>query len=387
MVEFDNQVPIIAHPGTDRRQSVPGYIREEFHDALDRIGTSSEQRESIGRPSNSKRASAFASNSNIDIDDPGQAAVLRNPNDFFNLEPPSEDAQSVSGPSFLGLGSGAPYYDYEEPEEQAGHMRRKVALAALFILVALAAVQWRSLRDIGVRYAHAKMMLGKKAADQSNSAPVPVTPLEKPNIAGDKPNQKLAPAPTIPDEPAQVAPSDETASSKADQEATSKKGDAADSASEPSRTANRKPSVKHASKPEFAEPRESIPGQAELARADRAGSPEIAAMWLWRATRNGNPDAPVRLADMYISGRGVPQNCEQATVLLRSAAAKPNARARSKLGALYATGHCVSLNRVEAYRWLSLALKADPGSEWTEHYRDRLWVQMSNSERMQAKVP
>ncbi len=102
---------------------------------------------------------------------------------------------------------------------------------------------------------------------------------------------------------------------------------------------------------------------------------------MWRATALGNADAQVRLADMYIYGDGVPQNCDQGLVLLRSAAQKANSRARGKLGALYATGKCVSQNRVEAYRWLSLALNGNQGSEWTEKNREMVWREMSPDER------
>ena len=124
-----------------------------------------------------------------------------------------------------------------------------------------------------------------------------------------------------------------------------------------------------------------VAGQGEYQQALAATNPEVARAMLWRATALGNADAQVRLADMYIYGDGVPQNCDQGLVLLRSAAQKANSRARGKLGALYATGKCVSQNRVEAYRWLSLALKDNQGSEWTEKNREMVWRQMSPDER------
>jgi len=77
----------------------------------------------------------------------------------------------------------------------------------------------------------------------------------------------------------------------------------------------------------------------------------------------------------------VPANCEQGIVLLRSAALAGYSHARSKLGALYAAGKCVAQDRVEAYRWLSLALETDPGSEWVSTNRQMVWNQMSASER------
>ena len=48
----------------------------------------------------------------------------------------------------------------------------------------------------------------------------------------------------------------------------------------------------------------------------QASDPAAAAAWLWRATSRGNPEAPIRLADMYIKGKEF-YSCEQALVLLR----------------------------------------------------------------------
>lgn len=110
-----------------------------------------------------------------------------------------------------------------------------------------------------------------------------------------------------------------------------------------------------------------------------------AAAWLWKATSRGNPVAPVRLAEMYIKGQGVPRSCEQALVLLRSAATKESAPARNRLAALYANGTCVARDRVKAYELMSSALAADPGSEWAKENRQQLWNQMTPPERAEAQ--
>lgn len=125
-------------------------------------------------------------------------------------------------------------------------------------------------------------------------------------------------------------------------------------------------------------------GAAELTRANATDDPGAKASLLWRSTAKGNPIAPVQLAELYLSGGGVPQDCEQALILLRSAAAKKNPRARTKLGSLYATGQCVEQDRVQAYHWMSLALQVNPGSEWVERNRESLWAQMTPDERQRA---
>jgi len=127
------------------------------------------------------------------------------------------------------------------------------------------------------------------------------------------------------------------------------------------------------------------PGQQELAQAMQANDPTAAAAWLWKATSRGNPEAPVRLADMYIKGTGVPRSCEQALVLLRSQVAKENAPARNRLAALYANGTCVARDRVKAYQLMSSALAVDPTSEWAEQNRKELLQQMTPEERSQAE--
>ncbi len=137
------------------------------------------------------------------------------------------------------------------------------------------------------------------------------------------------------------------------------------------------PVAKPKSKPE--------PGQQELANAMHASDPTAEAAWLWKATSRGNSVAPVRLADMYIKGRGVPHSCEQALVLLRAQAAKEDAAARNRLAALYANGTCVTRDRVKAYQLMSSALAVDPTSEWAEQNRKELWQEMTPEERILAQ--
>ncbi|MGB9257986.1 MAG: hypothetical protein WCC25_24340, partial [Candidatus Korobacteraceae bacterium] len=120
-------------------------------------------------------------------------------------------------------------------------------------------------------------------------------------------------------------------------------------------------------------------------RAKNASDSAAEAAWLWKSTAKGNPDAPVLLADMYMKGDGVPRSCEQAVVLLKTAAEKENARARNRLASMYATGNCVQRNRVEAYRWLSSALAANPHSDWAEQNKNLIWQQMTPEERTEAQ--
>jgi TPR repeat protein len=59
---------------------------------------------------------------------------------------------------------------------------------------------------------------------------------------------------------------------------------------------------------------------------------------LWASVQAGNSSAAVALAELYIEGEGVPQNCNQARVLLLVASEKRNAAAIRRLAELDKTG-------------------------------------------------
>lgn len=87
-------------------------------------------------------------------------------------------------------------------------------------------------------------------------------------------------------------------------------------------------------------------GGEELAIAERylAGAtgqrPDTteAAKWLWKSVAKHNGQATVLLSDLYLKGNGVPKNCDQARVLLDSAARKGVAGAGQRLRNLPAFG-------------------------------------------------
>jgi len=105
---------------------------------------------------------------------------------------------------------------------------------------------------------------------------------------------------------------------------------------------------------------------------------------LRNAMVRGDADAPITLANMYLDGKEVPRNCDQALRLLESAADKGSVRARSRLAALYAIGTCVRRDRLQAYRWLTMALAVDPKNSWAQQNRDLTWGQMTAEERIIA---
>jgi TPR repeat protein len=59
---------------------------------------------------------------------------------------------------------------------------------------------------------------------------------------------------------------------------------------------------------------------------------------LWVSVQSGNTKSAVALAELYIKGEGVPQNCNQARVLLLVASEKRDAEAIKRLAELDKTG-------------------------------------------------
>ena len=57
---------------------------------------------------------------------------------------------------------------------------------------------------------------------------------------------------------------------------------------------------------------------------------------LWKAVKRGNVSAEVALANLYLQGKSVPQNCEQAHMLLQTASTKGSKAADILLKSSYA---------------------------------------------------
>ena len=89
-------------------------------------------------------------------------------------------------------------------------------------------------------------------------------------------------------------------------------------------------------------------------------------------------------AQKYLNGAGVPQSCDRALANLREASDNRSVEAKSMLGGLYATGHCVPLDRAIAYHWFALALRQQPNNSYVSHDLEMLWNQMTPQEKQLA---
>lgn len=360
-------------------------------------------------------------------------------------EPPPPDAKSgasgtstIVGPSFLGLSDTA--IAAEEPSVIAaesatppsGRGRLWLAAAIIVIVGVLGAMEWRAqrtqsgngpveiirtkLRDLRHQNSEASSEAAPAAASNDSNAkpemqvqeqPKPETPDQTTagtatssasSTSAPPSNAAATPAPAktptgsqVTAEqkpPASTKPTttpNETPAVSGDKPSANQTAEASKPAasSETAAAAKLKPASPAADAADVTS-KDAALGADEMTKAKNASDSAAEAAWLWKATAKGNPDAPVQLADMYVKGDGVPRSCEQAVVLLKTAAEKDNARACNRLAAMYSAGNCVSRNRVEAYRWVSSALAANPNSQWAQQNRDLLWQQMTPDERAAA---
>ena len=343
--------------------------------------------------------------------------------------PPTTAATSIGGPSFLGLSDtpATPAYVGDGGDGRRSHWRAWMALIVICVFAGLGLLEWRAEKQqsnngpIGIMKMQIERLKGKKAvitpppsSEATTESAAPST-TSQPNASGPQmqvvPQQKpSAPAsepsgnPKTPEKPAnpgaasnataaappvarlQQSPAETSSNTARAAPAEKPQSPAPKPQSQNATSANSAPQSETAES-ESEKPAKTTPGSEELAKAASASDAPAASAWLWKAVAKGNPEAPIKLANMYIKGDGVPQSCDQALILLRSAAAKENAAARSRLGSLYASGTCVARNRVKAYQYMSQALEANPNAVWARDFRQQLWTQMTPQERQQAQNP
>jgi hypothetical protein len=350
--------------------------------------------------------------------------------------PPGSAATTISGPSFLGLSEPPQSRADDTPVEQThtSSWRFWFAAAVALIFVVLGVLEWRSqtkqsyagpvevIRTRLRNWRHGTPQSSNSPAapatadshaqpemqvqEQPKPAPQPNTEAETAASSGQPVTAQPSVAPantagesatgvppasrgsnTTPPQPIEVSPKTAAKEAGTGAPATDAKASVASGTRPAQPSVADKPKAKSSednSDGQEVTTRKFVPGADEMMKAKNASDAAATAAWLWKATAKGNPDAPVQLANMYIQGDGVPRSCEQAMVLLKTAGAKQNARARNRLASLYSTGTCVQRNRVEAYRWMSAALDADPNSQWAQQNRSLMWGQMTPEERVLA---
>jgi hypothetical protein len=131
------------------------------------------------------------------------------------------------------------------------------------------------------------------------------------------------------------------------------------------------------------------PADEETPAASAAAAPDVAAPPKPAKKPAAKPPAAkaedsVALGEKYLYGRGVPQSCEKGLHYMKPAADQSNQKAMITMGALYATGHCLSRDLPTAYRYFALALRQDPENSALKQNTESVWGQMTPSERQLA---
>jgi len=304
---------------------------------------------------------------------PARASILG-----LDSEPPpprpSAPRPPITGPSFLGLGTepdpaGANYLlEDDEDDEPHRHFGLWIALV-LLVAVVLAGRHFRTeLRPVaGQLYAAVLARVNPQPpAPAAPAVPAATAALSEPTAAAPQP-------------PATAVANDPTPAAGATPEAQT----AASLIPPPKPDDKSVPAVSE----ESVEPAKPGPDTGEDASKKNTGK---AAKFAYASRQRlaeavAPEDNPLlQLAQKYIRGQGVHQDCATGLAYLREAMKRPNAPAASQMGALYATGTCVPLDRLAAYRYFSSALQMSPNNAWLAQERDGLYGQMSSAERRQA---
>ena len=240
-----------------------------------------------------------------------------------------EDRVTHTNTNSLSLFQNVPgnYGDYEDEqwdyEPTPSHpYRYYVGMVLAIILLFLGYTAWRSSQ--AAQSADEPSAPPPAARDASPEPPAPNAKTSQPTTTPDT-NKSPENAATQNSEP---AASSAKAPSKAD---TGKSGASKESVGAvPEKASQREPTAATADN-----------GSHELATAQQylnGRDKAEAAKWLWKSISKHNGPATLQLADLYLRGDGVPKNCDQARVLLDSAARKGVAGAGERLRNLQAFG-------------------------------------------------
>ena len=312
-------------------------------------------------------------------------------------------SSSLSGPSFLGLSGGDSRYggsetsrdlNYLFEEEQPKRTYWRFALL-MIILLAIGGLGWLEYSKNGKSWVAPWSSDAPKPPVQASQAPTPDQ--SAPSQTGPANPQAAAPAVSQPEAQTPQSPSKNAGPSEKDippsEEATSdtksparaeapaeSEGKQKDSAKLPSDaksdTKNDKTSDANQDAAETDTATETKP--AKFTRTPPKAKPAT------QAPAVSEDDALVANAEKYLYGRGVVQNCDRALSSLRAAAQRQNARARSLLGSMYATGHCVPRDLPNAYRWFALASRDNTDNMWVQRNLEMIWREMTPQERQLA---
>ena len=325
----------------------------------------------------------------VPVPAPSSAAQPQPPVTPRTSTPVSEEPV-ISGPSFLGLNEPAPRkraslsadhgassnnLDYlledEEEPRRGGATKYVLILVALALAVGFGYLRWKNQKFGWLGAGTSKPSATAQNPDTADPSITPpastgaTTPASTPSI-----QPETSPAPAV-SPAAGATTSNPPAATPA---GTSTPDGAASTAASPkaapasSTPATSDSPATSADSPAPANPKPSVPDDQPPAAA----------------VKPAKPVDPVREAQKYLYGKGVPQDCERGMRLLKPAANQANPRAMIEMGALYSAGLCTPHDLPTAYSWFSKALRKDPDNEAAANDLQKLWGEMTQPERQLA---
>ncbi len=329
-------------------------------------------------------------------------------------EPAPQPPQSVSGPSFLGLsgparGTEDVTYLFDEEQPTRTYWRFVLLLLILGVVGGLAWLRYTgSGRSWLASWVNQRPTAPVQAVQQPPPAtapgqavqqpPPPTTPAQnsappQQPSAGTPANGQVGAQnpPANPPKETDLTPGTTQSAGSSPGQATANQESNASQGQPSSKNQPSTNAVEAASKPPEPSPAEANAAKNETSTdqpdtgEEAPAAKEKPARVKPAPTPTVNPDdALVENAEKYLYGRGVSQNCDRALVSLRAAAGRENARARSLLGTMYATGHCVAKDLPNAYRWFALASRQQSDNMWIQRNLEMIWREMTPQERQLA---
>ncbi len=298
---------------------------------------------------------------------------------------------TISGPSFLGLTDSAEETSYLLEDEHPHHGHAGWVVFSLIVLVLLGGVgwlEWNAIKTGQIELPWLKSATAASApaapAQPENASATPATSESAANPAEPKPQADSAndtagsrtttSAPDAMLAAADSKKSDETPGTNTHEGASDADATHAAQSRIATDAAHRREQADNGNDSGSLDENSSAPEKTEAetkAKPVKASEPKP----------DPRQDRMLVAGEKYLYGRGVPQDCNQALVYFRAAAEKQNAPAMSHLGAMYASGHCVTQNKIAAYKWFSRASESEPSNQWISRSMNMLWRDMSPQER------
>jgi hypothetical protein len=289
---------------------------------------------------------------------------------IFNLGAPSDKGRDLD-------------YLLEDDEEHKSNTGLIfLTIVALGLVVGLGWLRWRNGSFPSLKSLTSSSQ--PKPAAPTDSSAQPPTGSEQPNPAPGSTAQPPAPATDVATQPS-VAPANPQATETTIPPAISNASPTPTATATPDATA----AAASAPPPTHDSTSEEIPDKSPAPAAEAATPPPAPAKPKPAAKAAPKPASkvtdPVVIGEHYLYGsQGFPQNCERGLRYVKPAADQSNPKAMITMGALYATGHCLSRDLPTAYRFFALALRGDPENVALRQNTERVWKQMTAEERKQA---